>query len=83
MKLYEYLIDYGIKEEDHLFYRDDDSRLTYGEALHEAQKLADFLLTREARGKVAAFYGADPKDQLLFFLAAEMVGPGPCSSMNT
>ena len=77
MKLYEYLIDYGIKEEDHLFYRDDDSILTYGEALHEARELADFLLDREARGKVAAFYGDDPKDQLLFFLAAEMVGARP------
>lgn len=77
MKLYEYLIQYGTAGGDRPFYRDDDSALSYGEALGEARRWAHFLDAQGVKGKVAAFYGDNPKDQLLFFLGAEMAGARP------
>ena len=43
MKLYEYLARYGREAGSRLFYRDDEGSLTYGEALGEARRWADFL----------------------------------------
>ena len=42
MKLYEYLARYGREAGSRLFYRDDEGSLTYGEALGEARRWADF-----------------------------------------
>lgn len=77
MKLYEYLTRYGREAGSRLFYRDDEGSLTYGEALGEARRWADFFTAQGAKRKVAAFRGDNPKDQLLFFLGAEMAGARP------
>lgn len=77
MKLYEYLTRYGREAGNRLFYRDDEGSLTYGDAMGEARRWADFLTAHGAKGKVAAFRGDNPKDQLLFFLGAEMAGARP------
>ena len=73
MKLYEYLARYGTEAGDRLFYRDDEGSLTYGDALAEARRWADFLTAHGAKGKVAAFRGDNPKWR----------GPGRCWCTNT
>lgn len=57
MKLYEYLTRYGREAGSRLFYRDDEGSLTYGEALGEARRWADFLTAQGGEEEGGGFSG--------------------------
>lgn len=83
MKLYEFLLHWGKKKPDSLFYRGDDFTMTWGEALKEMEEEKEWMGSHMPASSLLAIYMHRNEKQLLYFLAAEYTGMVPVLSMNT
>lgn len=77
MKLYEFLLHWGKKKPDSLFYRGDDFTMTWGEALKEMEEEKEWMGSHMPASSLLAIYMHRNEKQLLYFLAAEYAGMVP------
>lgn len=56
MKLYEFLLHWGKKKPDSLFYRGDDFTMTWGEALKEMEEEKEWMGSHMPASSLLAIY---------------------------